>query len=247
MCCRNYDSMNVNEVLKEAGLSDKEILVYLALIKKGPSTANELSKDTKLHRTTVYDFLEKLQDKLLVTAFEEYNTKHFEASNPQRFLDIMDEKQEMLKDILPTLQQLKLTEKEDLKVEILRGKEGFISLWKDILRNNEDYLVLGSADEKYAVMLGETADRFFKKEILKGMKTKVLIHKQKSRTFQYQHLEYRYLPKGFPILTSAIIYGDKVGIHLFEPFSTILIHNKSFAESYRNYFKLLWNGSSKKT
>ena len=236
--------MDVRVVLEETGLSEGDTTVYLSLLKKGESTASDLAKDTKLHRTTVYDFLEKLQGKILVTQTTRSGVKHFHATPPQRFLDLLEDRQDKVRRILPTLEGLRQHTDEHLSVEVLPGKQGFIAMWNDLLRTKKDYVVLGSADEKYARMLGETADRYLQKEIQLGIRCKILIHKDESKTFDYPHLEYRYLPEDTPILTSAIIYENKVGIHLFEPMNTILIENENFARSYRNYFKLLWEQAS---
>lgn len=232
--------MNIRAVLEETGLSEGETTVYLSLLKKGELAASAIAKETKLHRTTVYDFLEKLQEKILVTHTIKNGVKHFEATPPQRFIDLLEDRQDKVRTILPTLESLRQKTDEHLSVEVLSGKQGFIAIWNDLLRAKEDYVVLGSADEKYANMLGETANRYLQKEAQLGMKCKILIHRDESKTFDFPHLEYRYLPKDTPILTSAIIYGNKVGIHLFEPMTTILVENENFATSYRNYFRLLW-------
>ena len=58
--------MDVKQVLSELGLSEGEIKVYMALLKLGSSPVSALKEETKLHRTTIYDFIEKLLNKGLV-------------------------------------------------------------------------------------------------------------------------------------------------------------------------------------
>ena len=48
------------EFLKELGFSGNESKVYLSLLKKGLSTASEISSNTSIHRTNIYDCLEVL-------------------------------------------------------------------------------------------------------------------------------------------------------------------------------------------
>ncbi len=237
--------MDIREALLDAGLSEGEITVYLSLLKTGQSTVNKIAQESRLHRTTIYDFLEKLQDKGLVSHTTVKGTKMFHANNPQRFMDLLEEKQDKLRSALPELKKLALTQTHGLQVEVLKGKAGFIAVWNEILRVKEDYLVLGSADKKYAEMLGPIIDRYFQKEILLGIKQRIIIHKTTSKLFDYPQLSYRFLPENYPIITSALIFGDKVAIHIWDPISTIIIENKDFADSYRTYFEMLWEIAEK--
>jgi sugar-specific transcriptional regulator TrmB len=52
--------MTINDTLKELGLNDKEIKVYLALLKHGRTTPTVLSKLTKINRATVYNIAKSL-------------------------------------------------------------------------------------------------------------------------------------------------------------------------------------------
>ncbi|MCK5630725.1 MAG: TrmB family transcriptional regulator, partial [Nanoarchaeota archaeon] len=51
------------ESLKKLGLNKTESNIYLQLIKKGSLTAIEISKETKIHRRTIYDNLNILINK----------------------------------------------------------------------------------------------------------------------------------------------------------------------------------------
>ena len=53
-------------ILKEAGLTTNESLVYKALLELGPSQAGIISRKTGLHRRTVYDTTERLIQKGII-------------------------------------------------------------------------------------------------------------------------------------------------------------------------------------
>jgi hypothetical protein len=57
--------------------------------------------------------------------------------------------------------------------------------------------------------------------------------------------DYRYLPKGYESSPHVInIFGNVVAHILWEEPETIfVIRNEKIAESYRKYFKILWDGS----
>lgn len=55
------------EILKEIGLTENEIIIYLYLLKSDSKTAYEIAKQTGIYRVHVYDKLEQLMNKGLVT------------------------------------------------------------------------------------------------------------------------------------------------------------------------------------
>ena len=59
--------MNINILLKKIGLNDKEIDVYLALLKGGRMRPSDLAKATKISRPTVYNLAKDLISKGIIT------------------------------------------------------------------------------------------------------------------------------------------------------------------------------------
>ena len=51
-------------ILERAGLSKGEVEIYLALLKLGASLVSKIAQETGLHRTNIYDTLEKLKEKI---------------------------------------------------------------------------------------------------------------------------------------------------------------------------------------
>ena len=77
------------EELKSAGLTDNESKIYLALIDLGPSLAGQISRKTGMYRRSVYDTIEMLIEKGLVSYILQNNRKIFQAANPERLLQII--------------------------------------------------------------------------------------------------------------------------------------------------------------
>src|SRR3989344_3939777 len=96
--------------LKEIGLTDSEAKVYLTLLKIGQVTAGALTKETKLHKSRVYECLNRLIDKGLVSFVVKDFAKYFSATHPERLISYLDEKKkhidaekEEIKRIIPSL------------------------------------------------------------------------------------------------------------------------------------------------
>ena len=86
----------MSEELKQAGLTENESKVYLALLDLGPSLAGQISRKAGLHRRTVYDTADMLAKKGLIGYILKNNRRLFQASNPNRILEIIKEKQDLI-------------------------------------------------------------------------------------------------------------------------------------------------------
>jgi HTH-type transcriptional regulator, sugar sensing transcriptional regulator len=223
--------------LKEAGLTQNESKVYLALIDLGPSLAGSISRKTGLHRRTIYDTTEMLIKKGLVGYILRNNRRLFQASNPKRFLDILKEKEDLLS---PWIQELegkysKTQEKEE--TNFYKGKEGLKAVFEDQL-NSKEILVLGASSLAYDVL------KFYFKwydKTRKEKKIKTRIIASDRRIKRIPLAEIKYLPEKFASPVSVNIYGDKTAIILWasQPYA-IVIKSHEVAKGYRNYFELMW-------
>ncbi len=83
--------------LKALGLSDPEVKIYVALLKNGPLSASQLSKNTSTYRPYVYDTLENLIGKDLVTYTIRKSKKEFECAPPSALKKLLKKEQDQLK------------------------------------------------------------------------------------------------------------------------------------------------------
>ena len=67
----------MKEILKDLGLLENELAIYLALLKIGSSTAATIADKTGLYRPYVYDNLNRLMEKGIVSVVLKDNKKHF--------------------------------------------------------------------------------------------------------------------------------------------------------------------------
>src|SRR3990167_8668752 len=98
--------MTTKESLRQIGLSEGESEVYLALLKLGSSPVHAIKEETRLHRTTIYDFLEKLLTKGLTNYVIKGGVKYYKATHPNKLLDYIKEKENLITTILPDLTKL---------------------------------------------------------------------------------------------------------------------------------------------
>ena len=225
--------------LKQAGLTDNESKVYLALIDLGPSLAGQIARKTGMHRRTVYDTIEMLIQKGLIGYIKKNNRKLFQAANPNRILEIIQEKQNLLSPIVDSLNEKynKTIEKEE--TNFYKGKEGLKTIFEDQL-NSKEILILGASPKAYEIL------QFYFKWYDKARKQKkinvrIIATDKRIKKTNIPLAEIRYLPEKYSNPVSVNIYNDKTAIVLWakEPMA-ISIKNKEIADAYKTYFELMW-------
>ncbi len=236
-------------ILKEIGLTESEIKVYLALLSIGSTSAGKIIEQTSMYRKNLYDALNKLIDKGLVTYVIESNTKIFQAKNPQNLIRYLDEEKAKIdikkKELALSLPELTATfnqQNTEIKSEIYRGTEGIKTILKECL-NYKEILFIGAT--------GSVEDRlpYFwpqynkEREKRKSRWKLLLIYEAKDKPItKSKYYEYKVLPKILSGPNVIYIYGDKIAnvLWLEKPIAFVIKH-KQLAENYKKYFNYLWS------
>lgn len=242
--------MNIEQAektLQELGFDDKETRVYLALLKLGETTATKISQETKIERTLVYYIIEKLLNRGLISFKLKNNVKFYSASNPERILEELKEKEKSLQNILPFLERLqKTTPSEEVKVDIFKEIDGLKAVMNDMFRYGKEFLVLGEegqVQKNYPIIYKQYLRRLKENNI----KEKVIVREDfRGKIWQSENTIFRYISKDLLSPTTTLIYGNKALITIWEkPMFNILITSNKIADSYRSYFKHLWKVAKK--
>src|SRR3989344_7022794 len=103
----------LEKYLQDLGLTDKEAAVYLALLQVDGATALDLSKKTKINRSTVYVVIESLSKKGLVSETTIGKKTQFQAEPPERLETYLEykktqfeEQSRRIKDVLPEIKSI---------------------------------------------------------------------------------------------------------------------------------------------
>mgnify|MGYP001559416004 CR=1 FL=1 len=239
------------EKLQLIGLSERESRVYIELLGLGSTTTSRLIRKTGIASSKIYDVLEKLIQKGLVTFIIKNNKRNFQATNPEKLINLIKEKEEIIAEILPSLKEKFVKTKEEVRAEIYKGKEGWKSIFEDILREKNDVLFIGFGF-KARESLPYYMNHFYEKLQNNNQKLKILLVynnetiKLKKVFGIHKNIKVRFLPEKITNLMSIYVYSDKVVIiPITSSIETspelVLIRSKESADSYRQYFEWLWD------
>lgn len=240
------------ELLRGIGLTDTEIRAYLSLLSLGSTSAGKIVTETGIHRKNLYDALNKLTEKGLVTYVVENKIRYFQAKDPENLIRFLEErknriseKEEELKRKLPALKQMSGSLTPEIESEVYRGTEGIKTILKECLNYNE-ILFIGAT--------GDVEDRlpYFwpsynkKRQKLRSKWKLLLIHEAKNKPItKSKYYDYRILPGVLSGPNVIYIYGDYVAnvLWLEKPVAFVVKH-KDLSRNYRRYFKYLWDKHS---
>ena len=243
---------NLNE-LEKLGLTIKESKVYLKLLEKGFLTANEIAKLTEILRQTVYETLESLKQKGLVSSFTQNKKKHFEASNPNKLRESIEEKKKIVDNLIPEL--LKIKSKPNIKptVEFYEGTEGIKRIYNQILEDKpKELLEYGNSSIFIEIMKLYFIDNYITKRISHKINVKLITENNSEIKRLYETnkkflRETRYLENINKLKTAGYIYNNKFIIIKFSPEPlAISIEDEETTKTQKEFFELLWKSAEEK-
>src|SRR3989344_6274974 len=102
------------KLLQEIGLTNSETTVYSTLLKLGSIKVGDLMKKLTLHRSRVYEAINRLIEKGLVSYVIKNNVKFFQASDPERLLSYIEEQKEKLNEKEKSVKELSKNQKKKI-------------------------------------------------------------------------------------------------------------------------------------
>lgn len=242
--------MVMEEELREFGLTDREVKVYLAMLKLGTALVQDIAKSAGTYRTYTYEVLKSLMQKGLVSYAIKSGKQYFEVAEPEKLLSILKEREIKVNKILPELKTIYKSVTEKPKIELYEGKEGLKTILDDLIKTKQEVLVYSST-RKQLVLLDFYFPNYITRRVKEKIKIKVLTERSKEtlemrKNDKKELREMRFLPEGFEFPTATNIYGNKVAILSLEkePIG-IIIENEDIAKTQRMVFELLWKTSKK--
>jgi len=235
----------VKQVLKEFGLTENEAEVYLVLLKLGYATASEIAQKTQVHRINVYDILERLQERGLVSFAISGKRKQYEAIDPKKILEIEEQRKNNIESIIPELLKHRELGKLPQEAVILKDKKGIKSILEEITKSKTEVLLFASGwgfKENFPDYSPIWHERFK----INKVKIRCLLSSKSKGIEIPEPLKYRFLPSGFVFPSTTCVYENKVLIIMWSTSPiAILVRGKEISESYKEFFEMLWKISKK--
>lgn len=241
----------LEKYLQEIGLTDKESLVYLALLQVDNSSVVDIAKKTDIKRTTVYVVIDTLAKKGLVSETTVNGKTQYQAESPeslQTYIErqklVLDERGRRLNEIIPQIKSIQRESGERPVVEFFQGKEGILSsndrIYSAETSDGSPVYLMYSKDLVDDVFTAEEKEVLRKKRINKNIKSKVLYNSLKGEKPSDETGDrIKVDEKKYPLLCDIAVYKDKVRVSILrKKLSGIFIQSQDFADTLRSLFNL---------
>ena len=240
------------EVLKRFGLTDKETRTFLATLEIGQATVNEIAKRSGIFRTYCYDILGSLSEQGLVGHVIRSGVKYYETVEPGKLIDILKEREDDVRSILPELRAMRGGASERPGVEFYEGKEGIKTIHADILKSApREVLVYGNTGRHGEVMRWHFP-RYVSQRVRRRITTRVITERTPltegllRRREKEELRSMRFFPVGFAVPVLKYIYGRKVAmIALGKDVLGVVVDDDEIARGEKAAFELMWLAAEK--
>ncbi|PLW80066.1 hypothetical protein C0585_04070 [Candidatus Woesearchaeota archaeon] len=237
--------------LEEFGFTSNEAKVYLALVRLGESTASSLTKITKLHRTNVYDALDRLIKNGFATQITINNTKHFNATDPDHLRKFHEAKKLKLDGVI---NHLKILEKYNgntkNNLSMFEGIKGVKTAIYDLLNTKSGKIYTYGNPEDITERV-----KFFINQFHALRREKKIMHYHlyskisMNRIDLLNAMDHTYaaiIPEEYNTPVTTSIYDNKIHFLVWSEIPmAIIIESEIMADTYRNFFKVLFEIAQK--
>lgn len=251
---------NITQTLRLIGLQDKEITVYLSLLRLGQAPAQTIARYANIKRSTAYVVLDQLIEKGLVSKGALGNKTVYIAHPPERLKRVLQVREENLqhqKDelsrVMPNLRTLFSLAEDRPVIRLFEGKEGLINLQQEFIAVSKDEVVGMSPKDSVRIFLeDELVNEITKVRTDAGVYSRFLYtcEKEKLLTPEMDRKwlrESRWIPpEKLPLKNSFAVHGPLFSIVTFEKkIIGVLIEHQDIADSFRAVFEAAWSKAIK--
>lgn len=234
--------------LKSAGMGTKEAGCYLSLLELGEATIGELVKKSKLKRTTLYDILDLLKEKNLVSLSKKGKKVLYVAESPEKLMEKAEEDTKKLEKILPELLSIANNLKKKPKLRYFEGVEGIKEVYKDVLRHPVQKIQAWAPESIIRDIDVSFFDDFYTPKLLENKMLIELIapnvpifQKHKGDNTVPTRKIKLVDPARFPFSVEICLYGrDKIGVMSYKDQMGLVIESESIAKTLKSIFELQW-------
>ncbi len=240
------------KLLEDIGLSPSEANVYLTALSLGPTTVLRISKHSGIKRSTVYDIVESLKNKNLMSIELKGLKQTYVCENPERLDSILESRKRDFSAKLPELMALYKLQGNESSIKYYSGlkamKQVYLGTLDDI-KHDDEYLIITNQEKWFALDPDFWMKEYIEVRAKLPCKTRLLsqnsVLAQEHKKFEKNYNEeFRIFKQGVSINIDMVLTPTKlIIVDLSTPLTTLVIENKSIIELQKQMFEILWQNA----
>jgi len=237
--------MNLEKILKQYGLTEKQAKVYLACLELGSSSVQKISQKAQLARSTCYEVLESLQQQQFATTFKKKKVQYFSAEDPGKVLKIAKERIDLLDQALPELRALYGEARIRPTVRFYQGKEGMRIILDEMLDEAKELQAFNSVVDLFSIL--PDFNKFVERRVKKKVPIRVILResekaRERQRLGPKQLRTVKIIPNSYKFHGLSFVWGNKIAYFSFKKdFVALVIESDILAQTQKAMFEALWD------
>lgn len=248
------------EELKKIGMSEKEAIVYIQLVRFIMLPASVISGKAGINRTTTYDIIETLTKKGLISSIKKDGITYFKALDPKELINYLErnkreyvkeieKQQKVIKEILPALISLENPESTKPKVTFYEGEKGMRQAYEDTLTSSETILAYANVEDMHKGLPNFFPDYYQRRGVEKKIHIKCIAPDNKTSLERHKHdkeenREMVLIPaKDYEFSPEINVYEDKILYASWREKMAIIIKSQEIADFHKKIYKLCWKAA----
>lgn len=240
------------KLLEDIGLNTNEANVYLAALSLGPTTVLQISKHSGIKRSTVYDVVDSLKSKGLMSIELKGLKQIYVCENPERLDAVLESRKRDFSAQLPELMALYKLQGSESSIKYYSGlkamKQVYLGTLIDIKKDDE-YLIITNQEKWFSLDPDFWMKEYIEVRAKLPCKTRLLSqdseiareHQKFQRNFNE---EFRIFKQGVSINIDMVLTPTKLIIVDLSPtLTTLVIENKNIIELQKQMFEILWQNA----
>jgi sugar-specific transcriptional regulator TrmB len=241
----------LKEALRSVGLSERELGVYLAILKLGKGTVTQITRKAGINRTTGYDILDALVAKGVVSISGKEPKQEYLAENPGKIIAYLKDKiakdQERLahaEKLVPELEAIYNVAGRP-SVRFYEGEDGLRQVYEDTLTSHETIRAYATVDDMHQGLPDYFPEYYQRRAgadiAIRAIVPATEIGKDRAVQDKAEKRETALVPADKYYFHPEInIYDNKVMIASWREKLGIIIESEEIADAMKKVYELAW-------
>lgn len=237
--------------LHTLGFSEKEAIVYVALLELGRGTVAHIARKAGINRTTGYDILDSLASKRVVNVSGKEPKQEYAAEAPEAVIEYLKKESEVVKErilkaevFLPQLRSVQRVQNRP-KIKFYEGTDGLKQVYEDTLTSTETIRAYANVDDMHKGLPNYFPEYYRRRAgagiAIRAIVPKTLVGIARSAFDEEEKREVAFVPTDTYYFSPEInIYDNKIMIASWKEKLGISIESAEIADAMKKIFELAW-------
>lgn len=238
--------------LKKIGLSDGDARTYLAALELGEGNIKRIAQKARIKRTTLYGHIASLREQGLLKRTKIGKKNIYYAEDPHALLGHVEERESIVKSVLPSLIALSGVGDKKPKVLYFEGNEGMKNVYKETLAFPSTAIYSWISESAFKTE-GKWFDDYYRPQRKKKrIYTQAIVpntemtreyHAQDADGFHKTRIE---SSDKLVVESDILLFGGRyVALLSWEEMIGMVIESKKIHDTLQSIFEIHWNALAK--